>query len=61
MKTGEFCKTRNFFGKKHGICKVNSFLNGEFFLEKHGIFFEEFLTNFEQGIFFKNTEVLKIT
>ena len=50
MKTGEFCKTRNFFWKKHGICKVNSFLNGKFF-GKTWNFCEELLANFEQGIF----------
>ena len=50
IKTGEFCKTRNFSGKNYGICNIDSFLNGEFY----GItrnFCEEFLTNFDWGIF----------
>ena len=41
MKTGEFCKTRNFLGEKHGICNVDSFLNGEF-LENKRNFCKEF-------------------
>ena len=37
IKSGEFCKTRNFFEKKHGICKKSTFLERGIF-EKHGIF-----------------------
>ena len=50
MKTGEFCKTRNFYGKTHGICNIDSFLNGEF-LKITRNFSREFLTNFKRGIF----------
>ena len=50
MKTGEFCKNTEFFGKKHGICNVDSFLNGEF-LEKTRNFWEELPMNFDRGIF----------
>ena len=50
MKTGEFCKTRNFWGKNHGICNTDSFLNGEF-LGTRGIFVRNSKTNFERGIF----------
>ena len=63
MKTGEFCKTRNFLGKNHGICNIDGFLNGEF-LKKHGIFLGnsrrtlngEFL---KHGSFEKSTEFCK--
>ena len=51
MKTGEFCKNTEFFGKKHGICNIDSFLNGEF-LKITRNFYEEFQKmNFERGIF----------
>ena len=30
MKTGEFCKNTEFLRKNHGICNIDSFLNGEF-------------------------------
>ena len=52
MKTGEFCKTRNFLGKNHGICNIDSFLNGEF-LENTRNSCEEFQMNFVRGIFLK--------
>ena len=41
IKTGEFCKTRNFLKKKHGICKINFFM-------QRGIF--EKNTEFSWGI-----------
>ena len=55
-KPGNFVK-HGIFWKKHGICKIDSFLNGEF-LKKHGIFLGNSRRTLN-GEFFKNTEVLK--